>query len=111
MLRILRKIKRLLSFEGKILVTYAEKPGVFDIEKLSQFRDRTKIKKVILLYSTLESEAVRKAAHKLAVELVKCDERRKCIDKIVNKLKDMGEDVLFRRIEEIADRSLMRDVS
>jgi len=62
LLSILRK-KINLTYKGKILLTFCDKPGIFDVWRLHEFQERTGLKKVILLYKEEPSKKVKREAY------------------------------------------------
>jgi len=99
-----------LTYKGKILLTFSEKPGVFEVWRLHEFRKRTGLKKVILLYKEEPSQQVKREAYWKKVELKKIPgDPAEEIKSLHQELENRGEKVVVVKIEDIADRSIMRD--
>jgi len=99
-----------LTYKGRILITFAEKPGVFEIWRLHEFQNRTGLKEVILIYREEPSQKVKREAYWKKIELKKTTgDPAKEIKSLLREFESKGEKVITPKIEDIADRSIMRD--
>ncbi len=97
------------GFEGAVIVTYCQKPGIADITGARNFVSRTKAKRIIILFSEPPAQKVLDIAREFGVELVPTQlSGKRAVNAFISG-QDDGENYIFVDIERISGRNMSMD--
>jgi len=104
---IFEKIKKTLSYKGYILITYGVKIGIFEIDELFRYKQKTGIDKVIIIAKEKPFPVVMNKAKEVGIEIILSSDAKNTIASI--KMKYKGKDIIVRCAGDIAERGIMED--
>ena len=90
-------------------MAYGDMLGMYDVWQVERFMKRLPVKRIIVVVKERPLDRVIEEAKNMSIELVYSDFPRKMAQEIASELKKAGQNVWIKRLEEIADRSIMSD--
>jgi len=93
-----------------VLILYGEVVGFFDLWQVQRFREKVPFGKAIVVARKEPAGKVLEEAAKGDVEIRVARDPKGEARKIAQQLREEGREVRVRSLEEVADRSMMRDV-
>ncbi len=102
-------MKKILSYKGYILITYGMKIGIFEIEELFRYKQKTGINQVIIIVKEKPFPSVIREAEKNGIRILVSPTPKKEIKETMIKIKENGENVIVKPVSDIAERGIMED--
>ncbi len=90
-------------------MAYGDMLGMYDVWQMERFMKRLPVKRIIVVVRERPLDRVIEEAKNMSIELVYSDFPRKIAQEIASELKKAGQNARIKRLEEIADRSIMSD--
>ena len=103
------KKKPKLSEGNKILIAYGEAIGIFDVWEYGKLRKKFNLERAIAVVQKKPTDKVYAEAQKNGIEIVISDNPKKYAENLKRELECPEKRVGVRRLEEVADRSIMQD--
>ncbi len=92
-----------------VLVAYGEAMGVFDVWQMDRFARKLKIGRKVAVVGTRPAESVFKESAEKGVEVEVAEDFAGRALELKRQLEAENKQVLLKKLDEVADRSIMQD--
>ena len=93
-----------------LLIGYGEAVGIFDIWQLKRIKERASFEGVVLCARRRPTDKVIREAEEVGIEVRTAEDPKGEAKGLAERLRQQGKEVKVKALEELADRSMMRDV-
>ncbi len=92
-----------------VLIAYGNAAGIYDVWEVARFARRHRIKEAVIVVEKEPTKAVAEEARRKGIKLIIDDKPSVCSSKLKNELESENRSVILKKLENIADRSIMQD--
>ena len=93
-----------------LLIGYGEAVGIFDIWQLKRLKEKVSFEEVVLFARRRPTVRVIREAQEVGIEIRTAQDPKGEAKGLAERLRRGGREVKVKALEELADRSIMRDV-
>ncbi|GEM_PF-2037849 len=95
--------------DHKILIAYGDALGIFDVWQLGKVKKKFSLEKTIVVIKKNPTEKVIEEAEKNGLEVKISEKPKEYAEKLKDELQTSEKKVGVKKLEEVADRSIMQD--
>ena len=103
------KKKEKLKGDHKILIAYGEAIGIFDVWEYGKLKNKFALERAIAVVKKKPTDKVYQEAEKNGIEIMVSDNPKRYAENLKKELECPEKKVGVRKLEEVADRSIMQD--
>lgn len=92
------------------MIGYGEAVGIFDIWQLKRLKEKVSFEEVVLFARRRPTEKVIREAQGVGIEIRTAQDPKGEAKGLAERLRQQGKEAKVKALEELADRSIMRDV-
>ena len=92
-----------------VVIGYGDAMGIYDVWEFNRLKKRLSLNKCIAVVRSSPTEKVLREAEDMGIEVIIADDPRGMASHLKEKLEAEGYAVKVKKLEEIADRSIMSD--